>query len=161
VKGDILDQLFEKTLPFAYQIVSENPDVHRYCHNPIYVTFHQSINRAGEKLLDEVMMTISVHTEDESWLQLSKEHYQENKVLLMELLLEEVEKIFRLKDHLLFAEAGTPVTYKKFVGKSKVGGFPLTITNAVLKPRSFRTNLPNWYIVGNMHFRVQAHYPPP
>ncbi|WP_066049094.1 phytoene desaturase family protein [Robertmurraya korlensis] len=152
VKVDILDQLLGKTLPFAYQIVSDNPHVNKYCHNPIYVTFHQSKNSAGENVLDEVMMTISVHTEENKWLQLSKESYNENKVLLMELLLEEVEKNFRLKEHLLFAEAGTPVTYKKFMGKSKVGGFPLTITNAVLKPRSFRTNLPNWYIVGEHTF---------
>jgi phytoene dehydrogenase-like protein len=152
LKEDIMNQLEGKVLPFAYQIVSDTSKLSDYCHGPVYVTFHTSKNKLGERVKGEITMTISVHTEYQRWLHLSKESYKEGKDLLMGLLLDEVDKLIPIKDHLLFAEAGTPQTYQKFVGKSKVGGFPLTVKNTVFKPKSFRTKLPNWYIVGEHTF---------
>ncbi|MCM3601365.1 NAD(P)-binding protein [Robertmurraya korlensis] len=152
LRQEVTNQLQGNITPFAYQIVSDHPQLATYCHNPIYATFHESQSRGELHQIDEVLMTISVHTEDKRWVQLSKESYIREKKFLMDLLMQEVEKVCPFKDYLLFAEAGTPLTYKRFVGKTKVGGFPLTVKNAVWKPRSFRTKLPNWYIVGEQAF---------
>lgn len=151
LRQEVANLLQGNALPFAFQIVSDNPQLEKYCHNPIYATFHE-FQSGGEDHLAEVLMSISVHTEDKRWIQLSKESYKKEKNFLMDLLMQEVEKVFPYKKNLLFAEAGTPITYKRFVGKTKVGGFPLTVKNAIWKPRSFRTKLPNWYIVGEQAF---------
>jgi len=151
LRKEVANQLQGNTLPFAFQIVSDNPQLATYCHNPIYATIHET-QSGGKDYLCEVLMSISVHTEDKRWIQLSQEFYKKEKNTLMDLLMQEVEKVFPFNNHLLFAEAGTPLTYKRFVGKTKVGGFPLTVKNAVWKPRSFRTKLPNWYIVGEQAF---------
>lgn len=151
LKQEVTNQLKGNVTPFAYQIVSDNPQLETYCHNPIYATFHES-QSGGEDHSDEVLLSISVHTDERRWIPLSKEDYKKEKDFLMDLLMQEVEKVFPYKKHLIFAEAGTPVTYKRFVGKTKVGGFPLTVKNAVWKPRSFRSKFPNWYIVGEHVF---------
>jgi phytoene dehydrogenase-like protein len=67
-------------------------------------------------------------------------------------ILAEIGKVIPVKENLLFAEAGTPLTYKRYIGKKAVGGFPLTVRNAITKPKSVRSSLPQLYIAGEQNF---------
>ncbi|RXJ00666.1 FAD-dependent oxidoreductase [Anaerobacillus alkaliphilus] len=141
-------------LPFAYQMVvsSTSSLLKELLHGPLYVTFQKSFNKEGTLVSGELVMTASIHTYPDKWVKLSKEEYKKIKQDVMEELLSEIERVIPIKRHLLYVEAGTPVTYQKFVGKGEVGGFPLTVTNAILRPKSFRTKLPNLFIVGEQVF---------
>jgi phytoene dehydrogenase-like protein len=67
-------------------------------------------------------------------------------------ILAEIGKVIPVKENLLFAEAGTPLTYERYIGKRAVGGFPLTVRNAITKPKSVRSSPPQLYIVGEQVF---------
>lgn len=155
VKKQLLEkELKSRPLPFAYQIAIP-PKLARLFgdeHGPLYVTFHETIDRNGREVGDEITMTASIHTNPENWLSYSREEYKQKKEQLLQVVLAEIEKVISVKEHLLYAEAGTPLTYEKFVGKAEVGGFPLTVQNAILKPKSIRSSLPNLYIVGEQAF---------
>lgn len=147
-------ELRGRPLPFAIQIVPEKEQTLLYSdgHGPVYVTFQPAYNRQQERVEDEIMMTCSIHTQSKRWEQLSKEDYQEKKSHLTTVMLEEIQKVFPVEDYLLYSESGTPLTYEKYIGKTEVGGFPLTVRNAILQPKSVRTSLPHFYIAGEQAF---------
>lgn len=147
-------ELNSRRLPFALQIIPEKEQAILYSdgHGPVYVTFQPAYNRQHELVEDEIMMTCSIHTQSNLWEQLSKEDYQEKKSSVRKALFEEIQKVFPVEDYLLYSEAGTPLTYEKYLGKTEVGGFPLTVRNAILKPKSVRTSLPHFYIAGEQAF---------
>ncbi|QOR66923.1 FAD-dependent oxidoreductase [Cytobacillus suaedae] len=144
----------DSKLPFAYQIVpnsSQSTLINR-AHGPVYVTFHKAKDKDGEPIDNEVAMTISVHTDLRIWNGYSKEDYKIAKEQLVSEILNEVEQVIPVKERLKYHEAGSPLTYEKFIGKSGVGGFPLTVKNAISKPRGVRSTLPQFYIVGEHVF---------
>lgn len=147
-------ELNTRQLPFALQIVPSKEQAVLYCdgHGPVYVTFQPAFNQQNERVDGEIMMTCSIHTDVEQWGRYSKEEYKVKKQQLTEAIFSEIQKVLPIDDYLLYTEAGTPLTYKKFIGKTGVGGFPLTVKNAVLKPRSMRSSLPQLYIVGEQSF---------
>ncbi|MGF2614656.1 phytoene desaturase family protein [Rossellomorea aquimaris] len=140
--------------PFAYQIVPrfDFSTLVKNTHGPVYATFHDTHDMKGNLLKDEVTMTVSLHTDPDIWSSYSKEEYQELKEQLKEEILNEIDRVIPIRKHLIFAEAGTPLTYERYIGKTAVGGFPLTIKNAVLKPKSVRSSLPQFFIVGEQVF---------
>ncbi|MDW2879135.1 MULTISPECIES: phytoene desaturase family protein [Bacillaceae] len=140
----------QKTLPFAYQIMPQGEQ--EAFHGPIYATLQESRDASGLTIEDEMILTISVHTDSTIWASFGKEEYRQWKEQLTGRLLHEVDKITSIKTRLQKAEAGTPLTYQKFVGKTEVGGFPLTVRNSVIKPKSFRTSLPGFYLAGEQVF---------
>ncbi|MCA1054267.1 NAD(P)/FAD-dependent oxidoreductase [Rossellomorea aquimaris] len=148
------DSLKDRKLPFAYQIVPslDSPNLRANTHGPVYVTFNHAVDRKGETVEGEVMMTVSLHTELESWSGYTEDEYKQIKERVTEEILEEIEKVIPVKENLLFAEAGTPLTYERYIGKRSVGGFPLTVRNAITKPKSVRSSLPQLYIVGEQVF---------
>ncbi|QWC23631.1 FAD-dependent oxidoreductase [Bacillus haikouensis] len=147
-------KLKEKTLPFAYQIVPslDSHTLRANTHGPVYVTFNHSVDRKGERVEGEVMMTVSLHTELESWSEYPEDEYKRIKEQVTEEILAEIGKVIPVKENLLFAEAGTPLTYERYIGKRAVGGFPLTVRNAITKPKSVRSSLPQLYIAGEQVF---------
>ncbi|MDZ5473684.1 NAD(P)/FAD-dependent oxidoreductase [Bacillus sp. 31A1R] len=151
VRRDILNG---RNLPFAYQIVPnlECYQLSKVTHGPVYVTFQDSIDVNGDCVNDEVIMTISVHTDYNNWLSLTKKEYKNMKNQLKNELIQEANRVIPIKEEILFEEAGTPLTYKKFIGKAGVGGFPLTVASAIMKPKSVRSSLPHFYIVGEQVF---------
>lgn len=144
----------DSKLPFAYQIVpnSTQSTLLNRAHGPVYVTFHNAKDKDGEPIDKEVAMTISVHTDLSVWNTYSKEDYKLNKEQLVGEILNEVEQVIPVKEKLKYLEAGSPLTYEKFIGKSGVGGFPLNVKNAIIKPRGMRSKLPQFYIVGEHVF---------
>ncbi|KAA0549290.1 FAD-dependent oxidoreductase [Bacillus sp. BGMRC 2118] len=144
--------LKNQTLPFAYQIVPKQMNEEHSTHGPIYVTFHDTKDTHGKAVSQEVTMTISVHTDADIWDSYSKEEYKLAKEQLMNFIIDEVERIIPVKKYLLYTEAGSPRTYQKFIGKKGVGGFPLTVKNAILNPKGVRSRLPRFYIVGEQVF---------
>jgi hypothetical protein len=68
-KEGLSESLKEKKLPFAYQIVPslDSPSLRATTHEPVYVTFNHSVDRKGEMVEGEVMMTVSLYTELENW----------------------------------------------------------------------------------------------
>ncbi len=155
VKDEVLQgKLKDIKLPFAYQIV---PDSTRSKFlkdekGPLYVTFQRSIDQNGLPAAGEIVMTASIHTNPKDWFSCSKKDYKWKKEQLINEILSEIEKLLPVKGHLLHIDAGTPLTYKKFIGKAEVGGYPLTIENAIVKQRSIRTSAPKMYIVGEQAF---------
>ncbi|WOV84919.1 NAD(P)/FAD-dependent oxidoreductase [Sporosarcina jeotgali] len=159
-----IDALLKKTirqrvlggrpLPFAAQIVPDKKQTILYTdgHGPVYVTFQPAYNRKNERVEDELLMTCSIHTQSEQWNSLSDGEYLQKKNRVMEAMLEEIQRVFPIQDYVLSSEAGTPLTYEKYIGKTEVGGFPLTVRNALLKPKSVRSPLSNFYIVGEQSF---------
>jgi phytoene dehydrogenase-like protein len=141
-------------LPFAYQIVPslDSPSLRANTHGPVYVTFNHSVDPKGDLVEGEVMMTVSLHTELERWPGYKEEEYKRIKERVTEEILTEIERVIPVKENLLFAEAGTPLTYERYIGKRAVGGFPLTVRNAITKPKSVRSSLPQFYIVGEQVF---------
>ncbi len=67
-------------------------------------------------------------------------------------MLEEIQRVFPIQDYILLSEAGTPLTNEKYIRKTEVGGFPMTVRNAILKPKSVRSSLANFYIAGEQSF---------
>ncbi|AXH99775.1 FAD-dependent oxidoreductase [Sporosarcina sp. PTS2304] len=145
------EQLQCKRLPFALQIVPEQHMVFDG-HGPVYATFQPSYNRRNERVEGEVMLTCSIHADPERWGYLSKDAYEERKEELAETMLGEIERVLTIEKYIRYSEAGTPETYKTFIGKSSVGGFPLTVKNAILRPKSIRSPLPRLYIAGEQSF---------
>jgi len=143
-----------RNLPFAYQIVPspEHYQLSKVAHGPLYVTFQDSVDGNGDCISNEVTMTMSVHTDYKTWLSLTKEEYNNIKNQLKNELIHEVNRVIPIKEEILFAEAGTPLTYKKFIGKAEVGGFPLTVASAIMNPKSVRSSLPHFFIVGEQVF---------
>lgn len=145
-------ELQARQLPFALQIVPHNDVLHSDGHGPVYVTFQKAYNQHQERVDGEILMTLSIHANVDGWEQYSKEEYKEKKQRVSEAMLAEVQKVINIGDYLIYKEAGSPLTYKKFIGKSGVDGFPLTVKNAIVKPNSIRSSLPRLYIVGEGSF---------
>ena len=147
-------ELEGKPLPFAIQIVPDKDQtvLHSDGHGPVYVTFQPAYDRRNERVENEIMMTCSIHTDAELWERLSKEEYKEKKDIVAQAMLAEIQKVLPVEDYVLYSEAGSPETYKKYIGKSEVGGFPLTVKNAIWKPKSVRSSLPQLYIAGEQSF---------
>jgi phytoene dehydrogenase-like protein len=143
-------------LPFAYQIMIDSSDIKMqqpvYFHGPIYVTFQKALDKHWHPVEKEILMTVSVHTRIDEWASLSPDAYQNRKRLLLENILSEIEKTIPIKAYLLKADAGTPLTYQRYIGKQEVGGFPLTVQQAILRPNSVRSSLPHWYMAGEQAF---------
>ncbi|RUL49603.1 phytoene desaturase family protein [Lysinibacillus antri] len=147
-------ELNEMVLPFAFQIATDSAgeEIKQAIDGPIYITFQQTNNQKGEIIEDEITMTCSVHIHNQVWLSYSKDVYEEKKRQLTNAILTEIEEVVAVREYLQYAIAGTPLTYQRYVGKAGVGGFPLTITNAILKPKSVRSSHPNLYLVGEQSF---------
>jgi len=142
-------------LPFAYQLVPDpaHSNLIGDEHGPVYVTFHRALDRHGLPIEGEVLMTASVHTVAGAWLHASAEDYMGRKAAVQTAVLAEIRKVLpELETYLLFAEAGTPRTYMRYIGKGEVGGIPLTVDNAIRNPRSIRGAMPGLYHAGENVF---------
>lgn len=153
-KGGLLEEKLHQSLPFAYQIMLEEEAASSLSneHDPLYVTFHQAYDGNGEKVKKELLMTASIHTKAASWSSLTKEQYEQKKEAVANHLLAVIEKTIPIKENIISYQIGTPLTYKKFIGKAEVGGAPLTVKNAILKPKGIRTKYKNYYQVGEQIF---------
>lgn len=147
-------ELDGRKLPFALQIVfaKQQPFLSLYGHGPVYVTFQPAYDQKNELIENEIMMTCSIHADAKQWEQLSKETYKETKKELAAEMFAEIQKVLPVEDYLLYSEAGTPLTYNTYIGKSEVGGFPLTVKNAITRPKSVQSKLPQLYIAGEQSF---------
>lgn len=143
-----------RALPFAYQIVPDPKNAALFGdeYGPVYVTFHRSMDATGQPIAGEMMMTASVHTPPEAWTFASKEAYRAKKEQVAQAMLDEIDNVIPVKQHLLRLDAGTPSTYQTYIGKSEVGGFPLTVANAITKPRGVRGLAPQLYVTGEQVF---------
>lgn len=141
-------------LPFAYQIVPDPTctELSKKFQGPVYVTFQRSINANGQTVDNEVVMTATVHTRYHDWLTNTEEVYRQRKNNLEQAILSQIERFIPIKEHFIYKASGTPLTYKNYIGKAEVGGFPLTVIAAIVKPRSARSSLPHLYIAGEQVF---------
>ncbi|MCI3924700.1 NAD(P)-binding protein [Paenibacillus sp. TRM 82003] len=145
-----------RELPFAYQLKLNDSLADRFggAHGPVYITFNEAWDAEGRKVDGERMVTVSVHTKLQPWLEGDREAYREQKEQVMEDLLRCIEEALavRLRDGWFIGEAGTPRTYRRYIGKAEVGGKPLTVRNAILGAAGARTNLPGVYNAGEQVF---------
>lgn len=141
-------------LPFAYQIhLDEKKQQQIGVHGPLYVTLSQALNRKNEVVPEEITLTASVHVLAKEWADLDGVAYDLKKSQIHEALMLEINQLFsKLDDILIRAESGTPQTYLTYIGKSGVGGTPLTVKQAILFSKGPRTKFPGYYIAGEMVF---------
>ncbi len=148
--------LAQHKLPFACQMAVPEELARRFGdeHGPIYVTFHHSLDGSGRNVDGEIMVTASVHTDPKRWVSSSKEEYAEMKARAAEDVLAYIERtlVISLKPHLITMEAGTPRTYRRYVGKAEVGGPALTVREAILAPKGPATAYPGLYKAGELVF---------
>ncbi|GEM_PF-3989444 len=121
-------------------------------HGPVYVTFLPSVDAHNEPVAGEVMMTCSIHTETDGWERRPKETYQAKKQALTDAMLAVINDVLPIRRYVQRTDAGTPATYERYIGKTAVGGFPLTVRNAILRPKSVRSPLPDFYLAGEQSF---------
>ena len=88
---------------------------------------------------EEITMSCSIHAHLDKWILNSKEEYEAKKQQIADAIFSEIQRVVNVRSYLLYAEAGTLLTYQKFIGRSNVGGYPLTVRNAILKPISIRS----------------------
>ncbi|WJY26819.1 phytoene desaturase family protein [Sporosarcina trichiuri] len=148
------EHLAGRTLPFALQIqpAAGHPVYEAGGHGPVYVTFLPSADGHGEPINGEIMMTCSIHTEPGGWERRPKEIYAERKRALADAMLAAIEDVMPIERYVHRSDAGTPATYDRYIGKTAVGGFPLTVRNAILQPNSVRSPLPDFYLAGEQSF---------
>lgn len=148
------DHLNSRQLPFALQIMPRQgkPVFQAGGHGPIYVTFQPSHDKHTEPVAGEVMMTCSIHVETQDWDRHNKELYAEQKQALTDAMLDGIQKVLPIREYMRRTDSGTPATYERYIGKSSVGGFPLTVRNAILQPKSVRSPLSDFFIAGEQSF---------
>jgi hypothetical protein len=145
----------ERELPFAWQIVPESKHSELFGDEfgPVYITFHDSLDAAGNKIAGEIMMTASVHTALERWKMNDKNEYQQLKTEFVKAILFELEKaVPGASHHVKCMYSGSPLTYGKFVGKIGVGGKPLTVRNSIIFPTGSKSSHPAVFLAGEQVF---------
>jgi phytoene dehydrogenase-like protein len=137
-------------LPFAYQLTATGHDFH----GPIYATFHQALDAQGSPIADEILLTVSVHTDPYSWTTLDRDAYNARKLALQTSILTHLRNTVlpNLDEHLIHIDAGTPRTYLKYIGKQAVGGAPMTLTHSILRPTTFYAQQPSYFYAGEHVF---------
>jgi phytoene dehydrogenase-like protein len=150
-----LAPLTSDQLPFAWQVVPERSHASIFGdqHGPVYFTLHCATDANGERIQDELMLTASVHTNVSQWLSLDKLQYETKKQRFTEAMLTELEKVCpAIRNHMLNIYSGSPLTYRKFIGKVEVGGAPLTVKNAILQARGVDGGEKGLFYVGEQVF---------
>ncbi|BBI31349.1 phytoene desaturase family protein [Cohnella abietis] len=140
--------------PFAWQIVpTQDQKLLPESNGPVYVTAHPAANDDNQERAREILLTISVHLPARDWKGKEKADYNLAKESMITAIVSEVEKVYpEFRQHLIHIQAGTPTTYKKYVGKSRVGGFPLTVRNAIRKPSGSKGAHPALVFAGEQVF---------
>lgn len=145
----------ERSLPYAWQIVprSEHSKLFGDEHGPVYFTLHPLLDAERVVMPDELLLTASVHTDLKQWTDLDKPSYQDKKHQFTNAIFEEFERVLPgIRQHVKHVHSGSPLTYRKFIGKVEVGGTPLTVRNAIFQPQSMYTSMSNLYTVGERVF---------
>lgn len=157
-------ELTKLQFPFAFQMIPSRTHAHLFgdLQGPVYMTLHRNCSVGNTPTLSQsqateidgfITMTVSVHTPAASWINLSSDIYSQRKQAVTEAILLECEKVLPcIRKHLVVCHTGTPATYHKYIGKSEVGGFPLTNQQAILKPRGSRTSMAHLYEAGEHVF---------
>jgi C-3',4' desaturase CrtD len=105
-------------------------------------------------------MTISTHTRVEPWLAIDDEReYQERKAALAQRLLDSaIATVPGLRGNVVFWEASTPRSFRRWIGRAegRVGGVSQTRANANLRTLSARTGVPGLFVCGDTVFPGQG-----
>jgi phytoene dehydrogenase-like protein len=150
-----LPSLNQSQLPFAWQIVPNQKHATLFGdqHGPVYFTLHSATDANGEVVEDELMMTASVHTNVAQWLDIDKQEYSAQKQRFTDAMLSELEKVCpKIRQHVRKIYSGSPLTYRKFIGKVEVGGTPLTVKHAILRARGVDGGQKGLFYVGEQVF---------
>jgi len=144
-------------LPFAYQIVPtrEHAALFEDVHGAVYVTVHPPAPFGRELALSPAgyPVTVSVHTQANTWMALEKTAYDARKQQVRRALLAECERVLpEAATRLSACFIGTPRTYLTYIGKETVGGGALTVARAIRRPSGYRTPALNYYRAGEETF---------
>ena len=105
-------------------------------------------------------VTISIHTESEYFLRISKEEYQKRKEEVKLAILKEFDFHFPdlASEEKLFLEAGTPSTFEDYTGRmeGRVGGIAHSVRPSLLSLFPNRLPFPKFYQGGDTAFPGQG-----
>jgi phytoene dehydrogenase-like protein len=98
-------------------------------------------------------VTISIHTLTPFW----KDDYEKRKAHLQHVMIEIVKKRLHLTDaEIKEAFSATPLTFKRYINRSSLGGIPATQNNLFYKLPANITPIKGLYLVGDTSFAAQG-----
>jgi phytoene dehydrogenase-like protein len=107
-----------------YQIIREKTFLHSIS-NSIFISFSDVNDRSisGEGYYS---VTVSTHTDSRFW----KEDYKQKKRELQEEIVTELKAFFGIgSTNIVSVFSGTPNTFERYLGRSTLGGVPITLRN--------------------------------
>ena len=136
-----------KNMNHHYQIILDNKLPYTIS-NSIFVSFGDFDD---DRLKRNI--TISVHSNVQEWKQLS-----EMKRLVLEKKILKIlnEKLDILSSDIQSVFSATPLTYERFVGRTTLGGIPITQKNQIYKIPSNITPINGLYLIGDTTFASQG-----
>ncbi len=139
----------QKSYGSAFMIFLGVPDTEvkeqKITHHQILIDYHRELGNGNNMFIsissqnDEISapkgfrsVMVSTHTGVEEWKNLSKDEYEQKKLNIQNILLDNARKIYpSLGDNAVIKEVGTPLTYEKYTNRKDgaVGGVKQTLKN--------------------------------
>ncbi len=144
----------EKNYAHHYQIIEKERFSYTIS-NALFISFsdREDVVLSKDGYLS---VTASIHTLSSFWLDIDKEEYIKRKNILIEEILASIcAKLSLCKDDIVDVFAATPKTFKKYVGRSSLGGVVMTPSNQ-LKLISNDTPFEGLFVVGDTSFAAQG-----
>ncbi len=137
-----------------YQIIEKEKFSHTIS-NALFVSFSDK----HDPILSKdgyLSVTASIHTLSNLWLDIGKEEYLERKNRLTEEILSSICAKLALCNHeIVDVFAATPKTFRKYIGRSSLGGVVMTPSNQ-LRLVSNDTPFEGLFVVGDTSFAAQG-----
>lgn len=144
-----------KPLEHHYQIILPKPLKHTIS-DALFVSF--SDKEDGLMTPPEhYSMTLSIHTKSSWWTSLDKPTYKVQKATLASQLIEIIcDKLGLNKEDFVTFFGATPKTFKHYIGRSQLGGIPMSYTRPFFMNPSNDTPYKGLYCVGDTTFAAQG-----
>ena len=145
----------KKPLEHHYQILLPKP-LKNTISDAIFVSFSDAND---EKMAPSghLSMTLSVHTKSSAWMGLEKNAYRTQKAHLVSQLLEIVcDTLGVQKEDFVTYFGATPKTFKRYIGRSQLGGIPMSFTRPFFRNPANDTPFRGLYCVGDTTFAAQG-----
>lgn len=130
-----------------YQIILDNI-LENTISNSLFVSFgsNDDIKMKGS-------ITVSIHTKNSFWYENTKEKKQELKDIIKKII---CQKLNIKEDEIIKCFAATPLTFKRYINRTSLGGIAVKFNNFVFRLPSNDTSIKGLYNVGDTTFAAQG-----
>ncbi len=136
-----------KNFDSHYQIILDNI-VKNTISNSLFVSFgsNDDIKMRGS-------ITVSIHTKNSFWYENTKEKKQELKDIIKKII---CQKLDINEDEIVKCFAATPLTFRRYINRTSLGGIAVKFNNFVFRLPSNDTPIKGLYNVGDTTFAAQG-----